>query len=249
MSKMFVSLALPHMTALKTPEKTSRRQELRRNLLVDLYARLLLFYEDNRQLVHGLGVLLVALILAAPAYMYYQEQQQQRANEQLGQILPVYEQGNYAQALEGSDDRPGLLTIAEDYSRTDAGNLASFYAASALYQQGEYDRALDFYQQFDKSNDFLGASALAAQAAIFETRGDFSRAADYYERAADQYENTLTAPRYLLQAGQLYEEAGDYEGAQTAYRRIQEEYPDAEQAEEVARYLARAKARQKDSAS
>ncbi len=237
------------MSALKTPEKTSRRQELRKNLLVQLYAKALLFYEENRQLTYGLGVLLVALILAIPGYVYYQQQQEERANEMLGAILPTYEQGNFEQALEGSEDRAGLLTLADDYGGTDAGNLATFYAASAFYQQGEYDQALEYYQRFDKDNDFIGASAYAAEASIYETRGDMESAAEYYEEAASQYENELTAPRYLFEAGQAYEEAGDYEAAERMYRRVREEYSDSEEAEDVERYLARVKARQARSAS
>lgn len=231
------------MTALKTPEKTSRRQELRQNFFVDLYARALLFYDEHRRVAQGIGVGLLLLVLAVPGYMYYQQQQQEAANQQLGQILPVYERGNYQQALDGTGEQAGLLAIARDYGGTDAGNLATFYAANALYQQGEYDRALTYFQQFEKGNTFIGASAYAAQAAIQENQGNFERAGELYEQAAAQYENKLTAPRYLLSAGQAYEEAGRYEAAMGAYQRIQDEYPESGQANDAERYMARAEVR------
>jgi len=237
------------MTALKTPEKTSRRQELRQNMLVELYGRLLLLYEDHRQLVYGLGIALLALILAVPGYMYYQQQRAEQANEMLGAILPAYEQGNFDQALNGAGQQAGLLTIADQYGGTDAGNLASFYAASALYEQGQYDRALEYFQQFDKGSDYIGASAYAAEAAIYESRGAYEQAAQRYEEAASQYPNKLTAPRYLLEAGQAYEDAGNYAAAEQAYQRIKDNYSDSEQADEVDRYLARVRARQADTAS
>ncbi len=232
------------MTALKTPEKTSRRKELRRNWLVDLYGWLLLFYEDNRTLVYGIGAAVVALALAVPGYMYYQDQQAEQANEMLGQILPVYEQGNFEQALNGTNEATGLIELANQYGGTSAGNLATFYTANALYQQGEYDRALGFYQQFEKGNDFIGASALAAEASIYESRGEYEQAATHYEEAAAQYQNELTAPRYLVQAGQAYEEAGRYTAATEVYQRVVEEYPDSDQVADAERYLARSKARQ-----
>lgn len=235
------------MTALKTPEKTSRRQELRQNILVELYGRLLLLYEDNQQLVYGLGVGLLALVLAVPGYMYYHQQQEQQANQMLGQILPTYEQGNFDQALNGTAQQAGLLTIADEYGGTDAGNLAAFYAGSALYQQEQYDRALEYYQQFDKSNDFIGASAYAAEASIYESRGELEQAAQRYEQAASQYQNKLTAPRYLLEAGQAYEDAGNYAEAERVYQKVKDDYPDSNQASEVERYLARVQARQQTS--
>lgn len=237
------------MTALKTPEKKSRRQELRQNIFVDLYARALLFYEEHRRVAYGIGIALLLLVLAIPGYIYYHQQQEQAANQQLGQILPVYEQGNYQQALEGTGNQAGLLAIADDYGNTDAGNLATFYAANALYQRGEYDRALNYFQRFEKEENFIGASAYAAQAAIYENRGNFERAAELYEQAASQYQNNLTAPRFLLSAGQAYEEAGQYEAAMNAYQRIQEEYPDSDQADSAERYMARAEVRQKKASS
>jgi tetratricopeptide (TPR) repeat protein len=232
------------MTALKTPEKTSRRQELRQNKLVELYGRLLLFYEEHRQVVYGMGIALLALILAVPGYVYYQQQQEAQANELMGQILPVFERGNYDQALEGTGQQAGLLTIADEYEGTDAGNLAAFYAGRALYEQGEYDRALNYFQQFDKGNNYIGASAYAAEAAIYESRGELERAAEAYEQAASQYPNKLTAPRYLLEAGQAFEDAGNFDDAERVYQKILEEYPEAQQASEVERYLARVQARQ-----
>lgn len=237
------------MTALKTPEKTSRRQELRQNILVDLYARLLLFYDEYKRVAQGLGVALLVLLLAIPGYIYYHQQQEQAANERLGKILPVYDQGNYQQALDGTGNRAGLLTIADEYSNTDAGNLAAFYAANSLYQLEEYDRALRYFQRYEKSGDFIGASAYAAQAAIQENRGAFERAGELYEQAAAQYSNKLTAPRFLLNAGQAYEEAGQYDTAVAAYQRIQDEYPDSDQATEAKRYMARAQVRQRETSS
>lgn len=233
------------MTALQTPERTSRRKELRKNFFVDLYARALLFYEEYRRLAQGLGVALLVLALAVPGYLYYHQQQAEAANQKLSQILPLYERGNYEQALNGSGNQAGLLTIADDYSNTDAGNLAAFYAADALYQTGKHDQALKYFQRYEKGSDFFGASALAAQAGIHEDRGNFRRAAELYEEAASQYQNKLTTPRYLLEAGLAYEEAGQYEAAMDVYQRILKQYPDSEQATDAKRYLARADVRRK----
>ena len=237
------------MSALKTPEKTSRRQELRQNMLVEWYGRLLMLYEDKRKLVYGLGIGLLALALAVPGYMYYHQQQSKQANKMLGQILPAYEQGNYNEALNGTGQRAGLLTISDEYGGTNAGNLATFYAANALYEQGKYDKALQYYQRFEKANDFIGASAYAAEASIYESRGAYEKAASKYEQAAAQYENKLTAPRYLLEAGQAYEDAGNYSAAKEAYKKITKQYPEADEAKTVERYLARVRARLAKSSS
>ncbi|PSQ77275.1 MAG: hypothetical protein BRD35_04355 [Bacteroidetes bacterium QH_7_62_13] len=74
-------------------------------------------------------------------------------------------------------------------------------------------------------------------------------AAERYEQAAEQYQNKLTTPRYLLEAGKAYEEARGFAAAEKVYRRIKQEYPDSDQAEEVDRFLARVKARRTRSGS
>ena len=237
------------MSALQTPEKTSRRKELRENKIVELYARALLLWDEHRGAVLGAFGLLVLAILSIPGYMYYQQQQQQRANELLGQILPVYEQGSYQQSLDGAGDAPGLKEIADDYGSTSAGNLATYYAANAYYQTGQFDQALTYFDRFEKQEDFLGASAYAAQAAIYESRGDFQQAAETYEQAASHLESDLTTPRYLLRAGRAFEEAGSFDAAADAYRQITEEYPDAQQAQDAEIYLARVQAKKGASTS
>jgi len=212
--------------------------------MVTLYAKAWMFFDENRNLVYGLLAGLVLAIAGGAGYVYYQTLQQDEAEELLAQVARTYEQGNYRAALDGTGSTPGLLAISDDYSGTQAGNLATYYAADALYRLGEYDRALELFQAFEKTEDFIGASAFAAQASIHENQGAFDRAAELYQQAAQQFPNNLTTPKYLFSAGQAYEEAGDFASAIQTYERLQTEYPDADQAQDIERYLARARAKQ-----
>jgi tetratricopeptide (TPR) repeat protein len=235
------------MSVLPSPSSTSRRTDPSTGsseTSLDLVTRAMLFVEENRTLLIGILVGVAVLALSIPGYMYYQQQQSDTANDQLGRALPLYEQGRYQDALDGTANRPGLLSIADQYGGTPAGNLATFYAADALYQTENYDQALTYFQQYEKDADFLGASAYAAMAAIYENQGDLQRAAEQYEEAANHYESSLTTPRYLLSAGRAYEKAGAYAEAERVYTTIQDEYGDTQQAERAKRFLARVKARQ-----
>jgi tetratricopeptide (TPR) repeat protein len=212
--------------------------------MVTLYAKAWLFFEENRTLVYGALAGLVLLAAGVAGYLYYQTQQQAAAEEELARIVRTYEQGSYQAALDGTGNAMGLLAISDNYSGTQAGNLATYYAADALYRLGEYDRALGLFQDYEATEDFIGASALAAQAAIHANRSEFDRAASLYVDAAEQYPNSLTTPKYLMSAGKAYEEAGDYSAAIDAYQRIEDEYPESSFAQQVPRYIARAEARQ-----
>lgn len=232
------------MSTLNPPKGISRKHELREDKVVTFYARAWEFFDRNRMLVYAALAGLALLILAIIGYIIYQNQQGAEAEQHLARIIPVYEEGTYQQALDGTADRLGLLEIADDYGSTQAGNLAHFYAADALYQLGEYDRALEHFRAFDVSEDFIGASALAGQAAVYENRGEYERAAELYRRAANVYENPLSTPQYLLSSGRAYELAGMYDEAQEAYEEVRSDFPDSDPASNIDAYIARAAAKQ-----
>ncbi len=229
--------------AVASRTASSKRKGLREDTVVTLYARWLDFYYRHRkQLYVGLAIVVVA-VLGGMGYAYYQRQQEQRAQQLLGEVLPLYEQGKYREALDGADGRTGLLELARAYGSTNAGNLARFYAADALYRLGEYDQALELWEAFDSDDPMLAAAALAGQAAVYENKGEHARAAELYRRAADRYDNPVVTPHYLLRAGHNYETAGNLEAARRMYEALRERYPDATQAIEAEIALARITAR------
>lgn len=232
------------MSALNAPKQISTRQELREDRVVTVYARAWEFFDQNRTLVYGALAALVLLALAVVAYAFYLNQQQEEAVVLLGTPVRAYEAGNYQAALEGTEGAPGLLAIIDEYGGTEAANLARFYAADALYRTGELDQALELFQDYDREENFIGASALAGEAAIYESRGDFDRAAEYYRRAALLFENELTTPQYLLNAGRAYEAAGDYAAAIAAYEEVRDRFPESPPATAVDFFIARAEAKQ-----
>ncbi len=232
------------MTASRTSRSTSRRHELRQDRFITFFARAWGFFDRNRTLAYGLLAGLVVLILLGIGYAYYHNQQQQEAQRRLGAIISVYESGDYQAALEGTGGQMGLLEISEAYGGTQAGNLATFYAADALYQLGEYDRALALFEAFDREENLLGAGALAGIAAIYEDQGAYEEAAQYYREAAALYESAATSPYYLLDAARAYEAAGAFEQALETYRMIEAQYPESPPAQQVAQHIARVKVRQ-----
>lgn len=229
-------------SSTRTHIHPSKRQEKREDALITFYARAWEFVDTNKQLVYGVLAGLVVLMLLIAGFFYYRSTQQVAAQERLGRIVSFYEAGDYQMALEGTGDRMGLLDIADEYGGTAAGNLAAFYAADAYYQIGDYERALEFFQSYDAEADILGASAIAAQAAIHENQGAFEEAAARYVEAAEQYESAATAPGYLMSAGRAYEQAGQYDAAVEVYQRVQSAYPDVPAAQEAALLEARAQA-------
>ena len=232
------------MSTLNAPKKLSRRHELRQDQVVTVYARAWDFVDKHRTLVWGLLGGLVLLVGLIVAYVFYQQAQEAEAQEALAVPIRLYEAESYREALDGPEGEMGLLAVADEYGGTDAGDLAHFYAADALYRLGEYEEALEHFQAFDGDDAYLEASALAGEAAVHENLEDFARAGQLYEEAAERFESELTTPRFLFGAGRAYEAAGDYAAAEAAYEALKEGFPDAPAAQNVDAYLARVAALQ-----
>jgi len=230
------------MSTLNPTKKISRRQELRQDQVVTFYARVWEYFDKNRGQIYGLLAAVVAVIALSVGYGFYQSAQQGKAQSAMSRAVNAYERGEYQQALDGTADYVGLLDIVEQYGGTAAGNLARFYAADALFRLGDYDRALTYFEDYDGDDDFIAASVLAGEAAIYETKGEYERAGDLYARAADRDANVMAATQYLLDAGRSYEAARENNKARAAYNKIKEDYPDSQAARSIDIYLARLEA-------
>jgi tetratricopeptide (TPR) repeat protein len=227
------------------PLTASRPDDLREDHLTDAYVRSSSFFDEHRTLIVAAVVGVVALALAVIGWRAWLAGQQEEASLFLGTILTEYETGNWRVALDGTDTTPGLLEIADEYGATAAGEQATFFAADALYQLGEYAEAAALFEDYD-GDGLLGASATAGRAAIAEQQGDAAAAAALYEEAAEAFASPASTPGYLLDAGRAHAAAGDYEAAQAAFERVADAYPDTPEAQtaetEIGRVIAAATA-------
>ncbi len=232
------------MSTLNPPKPITKRQELREDAVITTYAKAWAFLDQNRALVYGAIAAVVLVILGIIGWGYLQGQKADEAQSELGLALRLYEAGDYQVALDGTESAPGLLEVADEYGSTAPGNIAKFYVADSYFRMGNYDEALTWFDAFDAGANIVGASALAGEAAIYEGRGEFSRAGDLFRRAATLYESEQTSPQYLLDAGRAYEAGGAYDEALEVYEQIKDDYPDASLASGMDFYIARTKAKQ-----
>ena len=231
------------MSTLKPTKKISRRQELRQDTVVTWSARIWGLVDKYRALTYGLLAAVVVVVAGLVGYSYLQQQRGSEAQEYLAPAVRLFEKGQYQDALDGTGLEMGLLDTAEEFGSTQAGNLAHFYAADALFRLGEYDQALEHFRAYRKESNYLGASALAGEAAIHEAKGSYERAGALYKRAASIFPNDLVSPDYLLDAGRAFELAGRYKDAVEAYGLVSEDYPNSTQARDVEMLVARVEAK------
>lgn len=150
----------------------------------------------------------------------------------------------YNLALNGGGGNFGFLDISENYSGTDSGNLAHYYAGMAYLNMGENKKAVDQLQDFSSDDQIVGPIAIGAIGDAFVQNDQPGKALSYYEDAAHKKDNQFTTPRYLMKAAKTALDLKKPEKAHEYLSEIKENYPDSNQASEVEAYLGQAQAMQ-----
>lgn len=145
-------------------------------------------------------------------------------------------------SLNGSGVKYGFLQITEDYSGTDAANLAHYYAGMAYLNIGKYQEAIAQLDQFSSDDEILAPLAKGAIGDAFMQLNQAEQALTYYEKAASMRSNSFTTPKFLLKSAITAIELGQGKTAKEHLNTLKEEYPDSPQADKVPVYLGRATA-------
>jgi len=217
--------------------KGLKKEELEQDILIEYSSRFMYYYENNKATVIGGGIGLVLLIGLIIGYFVYSGQQEQKAQNLLGIAEEQLMQGNYNTALYGNeqDFTLGFDQISNNYYNTNAGNLATYYAAVSEFELGNYESALQRIQNFNVPDGIMGVAPLSLNAIILSELDLFEEAGKKYIEAAEWNENASTTPYNLMEAAQAFDEAGSTSRAIEVVDRVLEEYPNSMQAAEAKR--------------
>ncbi|HQE34502.1 MAG TPA: tetratricopeptide repeat protein, partial [Flavobacterium alvei] len=91
----------------------------------------------------------------------------------------------YKLALNGSEGKWGFVKIADEYSGTDAGNLANYYAGIAYLNTGKYAEAIEYLGKFKSDDLVISAMATGAIGDAYSQKNQPKEALDYYVKAAE----------------------------------------------------------------
>jgi len=194
------------------------------------------FFEKNRTVIIGIVAGIVLLVAGYFGYRYYQSSQDETAQNELFPAVYKLEADSLKQSLSGAGANPGLLSVADNYGSTNAGNLANFYAGVALLKQGKNDEAIERLKDFSSSDLLVQARTYALIGDAYMEKKSFDDAADYYEKAADYKSNKFFSPAYLTKLAVAYEQAKQNDKAIETYNSIIETYPESAEAVNAKKY-------------
>ncbi|MCF6132349.1 tetratricopeptide repeat protein [Flavobacterium wongokense] len=139
----------------------------------------------------------------------------------------------YNLVLKGSEGKFGVVKIAEEYSGTDAGNLANYYAGIAYLNTKKYAEAITSLEKFKSDDIMLSTLAIGATGDAYAQQNKQKEALEFYIKAADKSQNDFTRPRYLLKAGKTAFELGNKADALKYFTDIKDNFEASPEAQGI----------------
>lgn len=223
-------------------KKRAKEEEIKQEEFDDRSSLEVLVSKYKNIIIPGAVVLLLAII-GYLGFNYWNGLQNEEANELMFQAVKYFEADSLDLALNGDSNSGalGLLDIENDYSTTDAANMARYYIGIIHLKKGELQEGVDYLEKVSKpSGSMFAVSVNAALGYAYEDLGDPSQAASYFEKAANSIEdNEHTTPTILMNAGRNYEAAGDKSKALRVYEKIKKEFPLSTEGRQIEKYIGR----------
>jgi tetratricopeptide (TPR) repeat protein len=222
-----------------TKKKKLSKKEIKEDKLVSFYYKTYGFITENRSRVLTYAGVAAAIIILAIFYINHRAAQNKEAGIQLSQIMEVYDNGAFLQAIEGQAGTKvlGLKKIVEEYGSTENGETAKIYLANSYAFLGKTEEAFKYYDDYSGGLDIYKAAALAGQADYYAYKNNYEKAAELYEKAANVTKEDVLNPDYLLKAGANYISAGKEKEAKTVLEKIKKDYVTSSAARDVEKYL------------
>lgn len=199
-----------------------------------------------------ISIAIVAIILVVAGFICYNTYvsgpREQEASTALAKGQDYFANQQYDKALKGDGaGYAGFISIASDYSNTDAGNLANLYAGLCYANLDKWNDAVKYLDEFSTSDDqMISPSATAALGNAYAHVKQLDKAVEYLKKAAkmadseaeDNVNNSLS-PVFLIQTGEILESQNKKEEALKLYQEIKEKYLNSPVSQEIDKYIER----------
>lgn len=200
------------------------------------------YHKYKKQITYAI----IAVIVIVGGYVgytkFYIAPMEQEAQKEIFRAQQYFDVDSFNLALNGNDKFKGFDEIAKSYGASKPGNLARYYAGICNLRLGKYQEAIDILDDFKSDNKLIAPLAVGAIGDAYIELGDIDKGIKYYLKAAKMSKNKITAPVFYKKAGLAYEEKKEYDEAADTYSIIKKDFADAQEAQDIDKYIARATA-------
>ncbi len=209
-----------------------RKKELEQpDEFLSLSSRLIQLSMAHKEKLLGGVTAVVVLCVLILGYRYFSARAEAKAVEMLSKETSRYNEAmtskGPAEALQAVQEQFNLLI--DKHGGTMAGKIARIKLADMLFKAGQYDQAIQHFQEAGKNfsaipslqdvvNNGLGCA--------YEAKGDLPKALEYFQLVADNKEGTIQ-DEALFHLGIIHAEMGDKEKSRAAFKAIIDNHPDS----------------------
>ena len=205
----------------------------------------------RKAIIIAVAAIIIAVVGGFLYQAYVAQPREDKASTALAKGQEYFDAEQFDKALKGDGtDYMGLLNIINDYSSTDAANLANLYAGLCYANLNKWNDAVKYLDAYSPADDaMVSPAAIAALGNAYAHINQLDKAIDNLEKAAEMADkqakdgaNNSIAPTFYLQAGILLESQGKKDKALELYKKIKANYVNAQlvQSQEIEKYIERA---------
>ncbi len=195
------------------------------------------FFEKYKKAIIGCVVAVVAIIVCVILVNnYYLEPRSNEASTELAKSQELFDAQQYDKALTG------FQKVANEYSSTDAGNLAQLYIGLCQANLGKWQEAVNALENFSgKDDQMISPAAEGALGNAYANLKQYDEAVKHLTSAAKMADNNSLSPTFLIQAGEILESQGKKDEALKLYEEVKEKYFQSMQYQSIDKYIERCK--------
>jgi tetratricopeptide (TPR) repeat protein len=197
------------------------------------------WFERHSKVLIGIVAGIALLIAAFFGFQYYKDSKNQEAHREMFQAIYYFEADSLEQALNGDANNMGFLEIINEYSITDAANLANYYTGLIYLKQGKYEPARMYLEDFSSGDLLVQARAYSLIGDTYMEEKKYEDAARFYSKAANYEPNKFFSPVYIMKEALAYELLKQNNKAIEAYDKVITQYWDSSEYQKARKYKAR----------
>ena len=195
------------------------------------------FFEKNKRAIMIAVIAVIAVVVCAILLNnYYFQPRQEKASTELAKAQELFVQDQYDKAL------PLFQKVLDEYSSTDAGNLAQLYIGICQANLGKWQEAVNALEAFSgKKDQMITPAAEGALGNAYANLNQLDKAVEHLKKAASMADNNSLSPTFLIQAGEILESQGKKEEALKLYQEVKDKYFNSMQYQTIDAYIERVK--------
>ena len=198
------------------------------------------FIEENQKSLMTIVGAIVGIVALFSVYQnFYIAPMEEEAQAEMYMAELYFQKDSFNLALNGDGQYLGFLDVADDYSSTNVGQLANYYAGLCYLNTADFDNAIEYLGDFSSDDIVLSSLALGCMGDAYMELGDVDAALDSYASAVSNSSNDFTAPRYMMKQALIHDANGNSDKALNLYKSIKNDYKTSREANGIEKYIAK----------